>query len=220
MSTSPKIIQLRELLAERGLATTAKARECFLSGWPALDAAAGAGLPRGDVAELHCPNHGGAFAIAQLLESAARARRFVALIDGADAFDPGSVSEPFLAHLLWVRCKNAAEAVRAADLLLRDGNLPLILLNLRGCPDAAHIPSQAWYRLQRIVEQSGSTCLIVTPRPMIPSARVRIVLQATFMLDDIECERNELIDARIHLQTGRVQGIRTEDPEPQMAEVG
>ncbi len=219
MSTSAKIIQLRELLAERGLATAAKAREHFLSGWSELDAAAGSGLPKGDLTELHCPRHGGAFAIAQLLESATRARRFVALIDATDAFDPGSVNEPVLAHLLWVRCKNATEAVRAADLLLRDGNLPLVLLNLRGCADAARIPSQAWYRLQRIVEQSGVTFLVVTPRPMIPSARVRIVMHATFTLEDIERERAELL-GEMQLETGRVQGTRADDPEPQMAEVG
>jgi hypothetical protein len=217
--TSSKIIQLRELLAERGLATTAKAREHFLSGWSPLDVAAGSGLPKGDIVELHCPRHGGAFAVAQLLESAACTRRFVALIDATDGFDPASVAESHLAHLLWVRCKTATEAIRAADLLLRDGNLPLVLLNLRGAADAARIPSQAWYRLQRIVEHSGVTFLIVTPRPMIPSARVRIALHAAFSLDDIERERSDILTG-VHLRPGRVQGTRADESEPQRAEVG
>lgn len=218
MPSSAKIIQLRELLASRGLGTTAKPRESFVSGWSELDAAVGHGLPKGDIVELHCPRDGGGLAIAQLIESAARTRRFLALIDSADRFDPASVSEAHLAHLLWVRCQNAAQAIRAADLLLRDGNLPLVLLNLRGAADAARVPSQAWYRLQRIVEQSGVTFLILTLRPMIPSARVRLALHATFTLDDIECERAELV-AGVQLQPGRVQGARLED-EPQLAEVG
>lgn len=219
MSASAKIIQLRELLAARGLATAAKPRECWVSGWPDLDAAAGDGLPKGGIAEIHCPRHGGAFAIARLLEIAAGRRQFVALIDGADGFDPGSVGESLLAHLLWVRCKNAAEAVRAADLLLRDGNLPLVLMNLRGCADAARVPGQAWYRLQRIVEQSGMTFLILTPRPMIPSARVRLALHAAFTLDDLERERDELVPA-LRFEAARVQGIRADETEPLMAEVG
>lgn len=219
MSTSPKIIQLRELLAERGLGKPAQPRECWRSGWPGLDTAAGHGLPKGGVTELYCPRHGGALAVAQLLETAARQRQFVALIDGADGFDPGSVGEPLLAHLLWVRCRSATEAVRAADLLLRDGNLPLVLLNLRGCADAARVPSQAWYRLQRIVEQSGRAFLILTPRPMIPSARVRIALHATFTLDDIERDRGELV-AGLLLEAGRVQGTRADETETLMAEVG
>jgi hypothetical protein len=219
VSTSPKILQLRELLAERGLATASKARESFLSGWSVLDRTVGAGLPKGDIAELHCPRHGGGLAIAQLIESAARTRRFLALIDGADRFDPASVSVPHLAHLLWVRCQNATQAVRAADLILRDGNLPLVLLNLRGAADATRVPSQAWYRLQRIVEQSGVTFLILTPRPMIPSARVRIALHATFTLDDLERDREELLSG-VQLEPGRVQGTRVDETATLMAEVG
>jgi len=220
MPTSAKIIQLRELLAARGLATAAKPRQCLLAGWPALDHAFGDGLPKGGIAELHCDRHGGALAVAQLLHAAARARRFVALIDGADGFDPASVDAAALAHLLWVRCRDAAQAVRAADLLLRDGNLPLVLINLRGCADAARVPGQAWYRLQRIVEQSGAALLALTPRPMIPSARVRVALHAVFTLDDLERDRDELV-AALQFETGRVQGARgfSED-EPQLAEVG
>lgn len=217
MSTSAKIIQLRELLAERGLATVAKPRQRLLAGWPALDAAAGEGLPKGDLTELHCARHGGALAVAQLLTAA---RHFVALIDGSDGFDLAGLEPSALARLLWVRCRSAAEAVKAADLLLRDGNLPLVLMNLRGCADAARVPSQSWYRLQRIVEVSGAALLVLTPRPMIPSARVRIALHRTFTLDDLERDRAALV-ATIHFEKGRIQGARTfAEEEPQLAEVG
>ncbi len=216
MSTSAKIIQLRELLAERGLATVAKPRQRLLAGWPALDAAAGEGLPKGDLTELHCARHGGALAVAQIL---AAARHFVALIDGSDSFDLAGIESSALARLLWVRCHNATEAVKAADLLLRDGNLPLVLMNLRGCADAARVPSQAWYRLQRIVEVSGTALLVLTPRPMIPSARIRIALHRTFTLDDLERDRTALV-ATLNFATGRVQGTRCGAGETLMAEVG
>ncbi len=220
MSSSAKIIQLRELLAARGFATVARQPARLLAGWPALDAAAGDGLPKGDITELHCARHGGALAVAQLLEAAQRARHFVALIDGSDGFEPASVEAEALARLLWVRCHGAVEAVRAADLILRDGNLPLVLMNLRGCADAARVPSQAWYRLQRIVEQSGAALLVLTPRPMIPSARVRVALHRTFTLDDLESDRAELVET-LTFETGRVQGARLfSEDEPQLAEVG
>ena len=117
--------------------------ERFLAGWPALDAAAGDGLPKGGIAELHCVQHGGALAVAQLLAAAHRRKDRVVLIDGADGFDLASVEPAALTRLLWVRCRSAVEAVKAADLLLRDGNLPFVLLNLRGCSDAVRLPSQS-----------------------------------------------------------------------------
>jgi hypothetical protein len=54
-----------------------------------------------------------------------------ALIDGADAFEPAGIEPADLRQLLWVPCRKATEAIRAADLLLRDGNLPVVLLDLR-----------------------------------------------------------------------------------------
>jgi len=92
-------------------------------------------------------------------------------------------------------------------------------MNLRGCADAARVPSQAWYRLQRIVEVSGAALLVLTPRPMIPSARVRIALRSAFTLDDLERDRAALV-ASLHFQTGRVQGARADETETLMAEVG
>ena len=220
MPTSAKILQLRELLAERGLATAPRPPARLRAGWPALDAAAGEGLPKGGITELHCACHGGALAVTQLLAASGRARHFIALIDGSDGFDPTSVETAALARLLWVRCHDAAEAVRAADLLLRDGNLPLVLMNLRGCADAARVPGQAWYRLQRIVEQSGVALLVLTRRAMIPSARVRIALHGVFTDDDLERDRAGLV-AALTLETSRIQGLRHRpEDEPEQAEVG
>lgn len=225
MPANLKIIQLRELLAARGLATASTGRETFIAGWPALDSAAGEALPKGGITELHCPQHGGALAVAQLLQAAQRRRHFLALIDGADGFDLASVEPAALTRLLWVRCRSAAEAVKAADLVLRDGNLPFVVFNLRGCADAERVPSQAWYRLQRIVEQSGVTLLVLTPRPLVPSARVRVTLRWRFTLADLDRDLDELA-ADAAFAMARMQGARAEEgggfgeDEPQLAEVG
>ena len=219
MSTSAKIIQLQELLAARGLTTVERPRGRFLAGWAGLDAAAGGGLPKGDLAELNCRHGGAALAVAELLEAAERQRHFVALLDGSDSFDLESVSPAALARLLWVRCRNATEAVKAADLVLRDGNLPLVVLNLRSCTDVARVPSQAWYRLQRIVEQSGCTLVVLTPRPSVTSARVRLTLHRRFSMDDLDRELTELVEG-VTFEATRVQGARVLPEETLMAEVG
>ena len=52
------------------------------------------------------------------------------MIDGRDTFDPQSQPPGACDSLLWIRCRAAKDAVRAADLLLRDGNLPLLLIDL------------------------------------------------------------------------------------------
>lgn len=220
MPAHPQIIQLRELLAARGLATAARVEERLFAGWPALDAAAGEGLPKGGITELYCAHGGGALAVAQLLSAAAARRNFLVLVDGADGFDLASVQPAALARLLWVRCRSAAEAIKAADLIVRDGNLPLVLLNLRGCADTARVPSQAWYRLQRIVEQSGVALLVLTPRPLVPSARVRVTLRWRCTLDDLDRDLAEVAQA-VTFEAARVQGVRGDsEDEPQLAEVG
>ena len=212
MGASTKIIELRQLLAERGLATVAPARDRFAAGWPDLDQELGGGFPKGNVIELHSPHAGNALAVARLIQAAEQTRYFVGLVDGADGFDPVSVAPEALFRMLWVRCHSASQAVKAADLLLRDGNLPLVLMDLHGCADAAKIPSQNWYRLQRIVEQSGAVLLAMTTRPMIPSARVRVAMEARFTLEDIEREPAELF-AQLQLKAGRLQGMREEETE-------
>ena len=211
MAASNRIIELRQLLAERGLASVVPARDRFAAGWPDLDQELGGGFPKGNVIELHSA-HGNALAVARLIQAAEQTRYFVGLVDGADGFDPASVAPEALLRMLWVRCQSASQAVKAADLLLRDGNLPLVLMDLHGCADAAKIPSQNWYRLQRIVEQSGAVLLAMTTRPMIPSARVRVAMEARFTLEDIEREPVELF-AELQLKAGRLQGVREEETE-------
>src|SRR4030095_13582674 len=90
----------------------------------------------------------------------------VALIDSTDSFDPGSFPTDQSAHLLWVRCSSTTTALQAADLIARDANLGLVVLDLRRAPEAdlRRIPGPQWYRLQRAVEPTDLALVIETPR--------------------------------------------------------
>src|SRR5437879_2664571 len=136
MASNNKIIQLRQLLAERFPQAPDRPAARMETGFAQLDDLLGGGLPQGAITELISgqPSAGSALFIAAMLNAAAGRNHFVALIDGCDAFDPQNVESAALAHLLWLRCRDAAQALKAADLLLRDGNLPLIILDLRSNP--------------------------------------------------------------------------------------
>ena len=68
------------------------------------------------------------------------------------------VLSPFADHplLLWIRCHNAAQALKATDLILRDGNLSLIILDFKQNTDKElrKIPGPTWYRFQRITKST------------------------------------------------------------------
>src|SRR5207248_11075516 len=125
------------------------------------------------------PSAGSASLVHALLRSAQRDRHFVALIDGSDSFDPGSSDNSALRHLLWVRCRKAFDAIKAADFLLRDGNFPLVIVDLvLNTPEELRkIPQPSWYRLQRLAEAVPTVCLIINRQGLVVSAQLQIVLE-------------------------------------------
>ncbi len=168
------------------------------TGLARLDQLLGGGLAKGGITEVVCPfpSSGGSSLIIALLRHTAGQGRWSALIDGSDSFDPASAGAGVLANLLWIRCGQAAEALRSADLLLRDGNLPLVVCDLHGNSPAElrRIPAPHWYRLQRALEPTALAFLALTPRPMIPCTHVRVELQSAFDLEALECEPAALLD--------------------------
>ena len=118
----------------------------------------------------------------------------VALIDGRDSFDPASYGTESCSRLLWIRCRNSNESLRCCDLLLHDGSLPLIVLDLLLNPlrELSLIPSSSWYRLRNLAEQTSSSVLIFTPRHLIPCASLQLSLDSAFTLSDLIRERDEL----------------------------
>ena len=194
---------MRQLLREKfpGLATRADElpaprRHGWASGIDRLDDALGGGFPRSAISEVIAPRAGcgSALLMVQLLRRAASQNQFMALIDGRDSFDAAVIEPSTLSRLLWVRCHNADEAVKAADLVLRDGNLPVVLLDLALNPVAElrRIPAPAWYRLQRIVEQGAATFIVLTPHALISPAEVRVTLRSRFQLGAVEADQLQL----------------------------
>src|SRR3954469_4619627 len=104
MAASDKIINLRQLLAERFPQTCPPRDERWPTGLQTIDEAIGGGLPKSAITELSSPNFsaGSALLIHVLLRSAHQAGFFFALVDGRDSFDPQSAGNEILRHLLWV----------------------------------------------------------------------------------------------------------------------
>ncbi len=150
----------------------------MVTGCPGIDDLGG--LPRPALTELVCsrPSCGSQLVIGQLLTVTRAAALRVCLVDANDAFDPCSWPAAVLEHLVWVRAQNVAEALTATDLLVRDANLALAMLDLRhaATSELRRVPASSWHRLQRAVEPTTLAALIITPFALVPSARLRIEL--------------------------------------------
>ena len=195
------IIELRQLLAERfpGLRTrilSATKHAFWPTGIPQLDESLRGGLAKGALAEIVAQQHGSGSALLMtaLIHRALGENKFTAVIDGQDSLDVTQLGED-LSRLLWVRCRSTAEALKAADLLLRDGNLPLVLLDLAANPaiQLRKIPATTWYRFQRLIEQTSAVCVVLVPRPMVAPAQVRITLRSRFSIQALDREPEELL---------------------------
>jgi hypothetical protein len=199
----PFFLDLRKLLSERFPRSPAPAETFLVTGLPLLDRAIGGGLPKSAITELISPrmSAGSASLIHALLQAAQRDRYYIALIDGRDSFDPQSLGNACLRHLLWVRCGMALHAIKATDLLLRDGNFPMLILDLILNPseELRKIPQTTWYRLQRLVEESSTAFLVLTRHSMVASAQLKIVLENSWRLETFE-EENAISRLRFCVQ--------------------
>ena len=214
VAADSKILNLRNLLAERFPQVPAAPQGRLTTGIAPLDEATGGGLAKGAITELTSreASAGSALLICALLQAAHEERRFLALIDGRDSFDPQPLGNARLRHLLWVRCRKALDAVKAADLLLRDGNFPLLILDLVLNPmeELRKIPQTSWYRLQRLAEPIPTAFLVLTRRSMISSAQLKLELESSWTLSDLQ--RDDCL-GRLKFQVQRVQGGRQEITE-------
>jgi hypothetical protein len=193
MHTSPKIIELRKVLAERFPNPLPLPSPAFPTGWSPLDSLLGGGLPRGGITQLIIPNisSGGMLVLHEIIQSLHQSSRHTVLIDGKDSFDPPTNQS----LLLWIRCANAFQALRATDLILRDGNLPLAILDLKQNPniELRKIPGTIWYRFQRLLEESKSSLFIMTRQPIASSSLFNITLTNQIEIDDLSLLSLDLI---------------------------
>ncbi|HET7624425.1 MAG TPA: hypothetical protein VFM25_04110 [Verrucomicrobiae bacterium] len=184
---APNVIQLRQLLKEKwpdsrfdAEQSPARRQNHWPTGLEFLDESLGGGLPKNALTEIVArPGAGGALLMNAFLRRAAEENQIIALVDGRDSFDVTQTEEWILSRLLWARCRSADEALKTADLILRDGNISTVLLDLAANPVAQlrKIPSTTWFRFQRIVEQTSAVCVVLTPQPLVSAARTRITLE-------------------------------------------
>jgi recA bacterial DNA recombination protein len=210
MAASNKIIDLRNLLANRFPCTPSPAATFLTTKLLLLDQVLGGGFPQRGITEIISPERsaGSASLIHALLQSAQRDRYFLALIDGRDSFDPSPFGSgnTSLGHLLWVRCTKAFEAIKATDLLLRDGNFPLVILDLvlNAPEELRNLPQTSWYRLQRLVEATSTACLIISRQSMVSSAQLKVVLENSWRLSNFD-EPNAISRVRFRLQRSHLR---------------
>jgi hypothetical protein len=210
MATTARMVDLRKLLAERFPHAPAREATRLFTGLPVLNEATGGGLPRGALTELISPriSAGSALLIHALINCAFRDNYFLALIDGRDSFDPCGFDNCVLRHLLWIRCSKTADAVKAADLVLRDGNFPLVIVDLalNSPEELRKIPQTNWYRLQRLIEPAPTACLVVSRHGMVASAQLTLVLENFWNLKTFETE-DLLSHLRIVVKRSHGRGI-------------
>lgn len=206
---SAVLAQLRAVLAEKYPQHSAKEGQRFVvktaEGQPMAE------LRQGVVTEVCGSVGSGGLFMDAFYRSAGEERQIGALVDAMGAWDWSGApveGEPYSERLLWVWCQGVAQAVRVTDLLLRDGNLPWVMLDLQMVPwnELRRVPASTWYRFQRIMEQSSAVFLVMTSRPIISSAAERIFLHNRWQLDAMRQPREALRVTVERVQRGLFRG--------------
>jgi hypothetical protein len=206
------VAELRTLVAARTAARPRPSTGTVPTGVPALDDALGGGLPAGQLTELvsSVPGSGGQSVIARLLHATRVSRQRVALIDGADGFVPGCIPPDALRHLVWIRARGVEPALAAADILVRDGNYAVVVLDLRGLDERTLLqqPATIWHRLHHAAGVSAPAVLVQTTSPLVAAVPWRLVMSNALPFA-VQDEAREALAARLVFETtrGHVQAV-------------
>lgn len=166
---------------------------------PAVDLFGPEAFPAGAISEVipAGPGAGLMLLVAGLLgdPDTASPHPEMVLVDGADGFDPNSFTGSACSRLLWVRCGTAPQMLKAVDLIVRDGNLPFVLLDTTGLPrrDLTALPASAWWRLKQTAGRHGCRVVVLAHFPLVPCVGLRLTLTAELTLRDFDCPREELL---------------------------
>lgn len=132
------------------------------------------GIPRGGLTEICGPESSGRTGLLiSMLASIADQGEICALVDGSDALDPQSLARTGMDsnRLLWVRCRNIQQTLRAADLLLQGGGFGLLAIDLAGFQNrmVRQIPLSTWFRFRRAVEHTRTVLVVLEHEPSAKS---------------------------------------------------
>src|SRR5258708_34036069 len=108
--------------------------ELVSTGIPEMDALLG-GLPRGAMTEIcGAACSGRTSLLLSALASRTADGEVCALVDARDSFDPltGNAAGIALGKLLWVRCQDIEQALRATDLLIQAGGFGVVAVGFCG----------------------------------------------------------------------------------------
>src|SRR5215470_5326286 len=134
-----------------------------------IDALTG-GLPRGGLTEIVGLASSGRTGLALAVLAAMTAREEVcAWVDAQDAFDPRSaqLAGADLEWLLWTRCHNIEQTLRAADLLIHSGGFGMVVLDLSDVAPriVRRVPLSFWFRFRRAVEHTPTVLVLLEQEP-------------------------------------------------------
>jgi hypothetical protein len=150
-----------------------------------LDASLEGGLSQGSVVQVVAPlpSCGSALLLHTVIAATNHSSRLVALVDGKNSFDPG-LQNP---TVLWVRCTQLEQAAKAVDLLIRDHNVALTILDFKLNPitDLRKIPATTWYRWQRVTAETQTSLLFFTPAYISGSSSFALALTTQWQLSDL-----------------------------------
>lgn len=153
-------------------------------------------LPESRLVECVCqgPSVGGQLLVESQLEVFRKEGQYCAVIDVANAMAPCELGDTLCEHVLWVKCRNAAQGLKALDIVLRDDNFAMVVADLR-CPGDLVLrgfPLNQWYRLQRLVHQRSMHFLMLSYATLCPAADVRLSLEESYSLAALDEERVQL----------------------------
>jgi hypothetical protein len=157
------------------------------------DARAG-GLRLGEVTEV-CGTLGGTGLLMEhLLEASREAGWLGAWVDAGDSLEMEDWDPEALRRIVWMRCKDPLMALKGADLLLRDGNLSWVTLDLQAVAGSAlrRIAAHHWHRFHRLVEHRANALVVLTPAPMVEGAKVRVLSREIHTLHALHQPRRTL----------------------------
>jgi len=171
---SATIVSFRQIAARSGFVSAASLQVSRELEWDEDSL-----IPASRLVQCRClgDSVGGQSLVEALLDENRRAGGYAALVDAANAFDLDSLSGGLETPLLWVRCAQPMQALRALDLLLRDENFTLVLADLRSTGHGWRgVSPRQWYRLQRLCHQRPGRCLMLARESLSPAMDLTLIL--------------------------------------------
>jgi hypothetical protein len=135
-------------------------------------------IPRGTITEIYgAASSGKTSFLHTFLTTATLNGEFCALVDAANNFHPHGCETGDLTRLLWVRCTDAIQALKCADLLVHSGGWGIIVLDLGGIPPqfVQKLPISYWYRFRRAVENTPTAFVVIESEPFVKNCAAMIL---------------------------------------------